>query len=61
MKRELTEKQKEYIKFLCDERNILNCEECFHNDGNDDLYTNYASHPCGQHTCWVEVHCARQE
>ena len=42
------------INFLYNEENIHNCDECPYNEDME----NY-SYPCGQQSCWVQVHCER--
>ena len=38
--------------FLHNKDNICNCAECPYNGSADG-----GKYPCGQQTCWVEVHC----
>lgn len=46
----------EYKKFMYDESNIMNCQNCPENNNFDSWQDKL---PCGQWHCWVEQHCSR--
>ena len=50
--------KEEYSKFMYDEANEFNCDECPENKGFDDWQDRY---PCGQWNCWVPCHCRQEE
>ena len=52
MDKKIKEKREEYIKFMYDLRNELNCDACPENQ--DMVFKKY---PCGQQNCWVTCHC----
>lgn len=55
-KKEEAEKRKEqYIQFMYNKDNILNCEACPENNGMTSA--GRIAGPCGQQNCWVAVHC----
>lgn len=41
-----------YICFMCDPDNSYNCNECPERESGSGNGL-----PCGQHHCWVDVHC----
>ena len=52
--------KQEYINFMCNPDNIMNCENCPENEGYDSGgFGNI--HPCGQFNCWVVMHCCRED
>lgn len=48
------DKREEYIKFMYNEENSHNCENCPENNDFDDWQGRL---PCGQWHCWVDCHC----
>ena len=42
----------EYISFMNDPKNIMNCDSCPENS-----HRKESNLPCGQQHCWVELHC----
>lgn len=47
---------KNYLKFMYNPDNELNCSECPENRGFDSWQNRK---PCGQQNCWVTCHCRR--
>lgn len=48
--------KEEYLKFMYNEKNIMNCSECPSNEG----FSNWDGKlPCGQQNCWVRIHCEK--
>ena len=45
---------KAYLKFMYNEKNAYNCENCPENHGFDSWE---GKKPCGQQRCWVDAHC----
>lgn len=43
----------EFIKFISDPDNIVNCDECPMKQENSSWEMSY---PCGQQHCWVSLH-----
>lgn len=48
---------KDYVHFMCNPKNLDNCNECPTNQGIDCE----SGRPCGQQRCWVELHCDNEE
>ena len=51
---------KEYIHFMCNPENSLNCAECPENEERD-LNRADRCYPCGQQHCWVDIHCREMD
>ena len=51
----MKQERKEYIEFMYNPSNSMNCAECPENRNADSWGGNL---PCGQQNCWVDCHCA---